>query len=63
MPPDDPAALAEAIRQMSADRATTRRMGLAARAFAETLDWERSIDQLEVILNEESAKCKVQSAK
>jgi glycosyltransferase involved in cell wall biosynthesis len=53
VPPDAPAALAGAIRQMSADRATTRRMGLAARAFAETLDWERSIDQLEAILNSE----------
>jgi phosphatidylinositol alpha-1,6-mannosyltransferase len=39
VPPDDPAALAEVINELLADRARLRTMGEAARAYARTRTW------------------------
>ncbi|HQX76461.1 MAG TPA: glycosyltransferase family 4 protein, partial [Thermoflexales bacterium] len=53
VPPENPAALADAITQLRRQPDLRREMGRAARLAAEKLDWERNVDQLEQILNSE----------
>jgi glycosyltransferase involved in cell wall biosynthesis len=57
VPPGDPAALAEAIRSLAADRARARRMGLAGRSYLEA-HFSRSAlaDQLAAILEDMLAR-------
>ena len=45
-PPDDPIALAAAIRELSAFPERRRRFGQAARAAALERTWQRSFDEL-----------------
>jgi glycosyltransferase involved in cell wall biosynthesis len=42
VPGDDPAALAAGLRRLAADPALVARLGRGARAFAESLTWERA---------------------
>jgi len=48
--PDDPAALAAAIRRLAADRALARRLGAAGRAAAAAHARSRQIERLEAVL-------------
>jgi glycosyltransferase involved in cell wall biosynthesis len=52
VPPDDPAALAEAIAALMDDTARARAMGLAARRRAAALfDWSRYVDAHEALFD------------
>lgn len=50
VPPADPAALAAAVVYLYQNRDRAREMGVAARADAEGMSWERCIDRLEAAL-------------
>jgi glycosyltransferase involved in cell wall biosynthesis len=50
VPPDDPAALAAALRGLIDDRARRAALGIAARARAEARDWAWSWRQLDAVL-------------
>lgn len=47
VPPADVPALAAAMVHLAVDRPLARRLGLGARATAESLDWERELDRLD----------------
>jgi glycosyltransferase involved in cell wall biosynthesis len=47
VPPKDPAALADAMNRLLADREERTRLGKAARAQAETFDWKYNIEKIE----------------
>jgi colanic acid biosynthesis glycosyl transferase WcaI len=55
VPPEDGAALADAIRQLAGDPELVRRLGAAGRAAARHLRRSRQVDQLESILTEAAA--------
>jgi glycosyltransferase involved in cell wall biosynthesis len=48
--PDDPAALAEAMRRLASDAALSAALGHAARALAPEFSWERRAERLEGVL-------------
>ncbi|GBD10682.1 Alpha-D-kanosaminyltransferase [bacterium HR23] len=50
VPPEDPLALAHAIRRLKEDTALAQRMGEHARATALQMDWERFVSRWEVLL-------------
>ncbi len=52
VPHGDVAALADALTRLSTDRALVESLGHAARGFAETLSWDRAVNQTEAHLLE-----------